>query len=289
MTLARAYLETPARKLTRWSGSAGAMAALHVTAGVLAFMLWPSDLPRHEPPGAIMMELESMAGAPSDQRDVADEPLFEKSAPPPSPTESPEPTPPEQAASEPEPVKDTPPEKVAEAPTPQEPVPEVKPEEAPPVEEAPLAPEPEVALPKEVKAETPPEEKPVERPEPKKTKPDKTPKEKAEKATEPKAAQKSDSKQQRQAAASAKGKFDPNPIYRAKPAYPAGARASKIEGYVVVRYSVSPSGSVTSASVVSASPPGIFNAATVAAVRQWRFKPSPQGGSRSTTVRFKLR
>lgn len=94
--------------------------------------------------------------------------------------------------------------------------------------------------------------------------------------------------QQRQAAASAKGRFDPNPIYRAKPAYPPGARAGKVEGYVVVSYSVSPSGAVTGARVVSASPPGIFNGATVAAVRQWRFKPSPRGGSRSTTIRLKL-
>ncbi|CAN0258282.1 unnamed protein product, partial [Phaeothamnion confervicola] len=137
-------------------------------------------------------------------------------------------------------------------------------------------------------------EKPVEEtpPEPvkEKTEPVKKPKEKTEKARETKAAQKSESKQHQQAAASAKGRFDPNPIYRAKPAYPSGARASKIEGYVVVAYSVSASGAVTNVSVVSASPPGVFNAATVAAVRQWRFKPSPQGASgRRTTVRFKLK
>ncbi|ELR03694.1 hypothetical protein GMDG_08932, partial [Pseudogymnoascus destructans 20631-21] len=105
-----------------------------------------------------------------------------------------------------------------------------------------------------------------------------------------KSAKKSDSSKQQDAAASAKGRFDPNPVYRASPAYPAGARSQKLEGYVVVSYSVSASGAVSNVSVVSASPPGIFNAATVAAVRQWRFKPSPQGAQgRRTTVRFKLR
>jgi protein TonB len=292
MMLARIHLEHPTQRVVRWSGSAGMIVAVHVAAAAAAFLFWPSEPPTEdERPGAIMMELESLAAeSPSDQQDIAEQPLFDKSAPPPSPTETPEPIPPQETAAEPEPIKEAEPEKVAEAPAPVEPAPEVKPEEASPVEEAPLAPEPEVTLPKEVKAETPPEEKPVERPEPKKTEPDKKPKEKAEKAKEPKAAQKSDSKQQKQAAASAKGKFDPNPVYRAKPAYPSGARASKIEGYVVVSYSVSASGSVTSVSVVSSSPPGVFNSATVAAVRQWRFKPSPGGASgRRTTVRFKLR
>lgn len=293
MTLARAYLETRARRMARWGGSAGMIAALHVTAGMLAFLFWPNELPRDEQqPGAIMMELESLAAeSPSEQQDLAEQPLFDTSAPPPSPMDSPEETPPQAApAAEPQPVEEPVPEKAAEASA--EPVPEAQPEEMSKVEEAPLAPEPEVTLPKETPKEKPPEEKPVEQTEAKKEEPVKKPKErveKAEKAREIKAAQTSDSKQQRQAAASAKGRFDPNPIYRAKPAYPPGARSRKVEGYVVVSYSVSPSGSVTSVRVVSASPPGTFNGATVAAVRQWRFKPSPQGGSRSTTIRFKLR
>lgn len=287
MMLARAYLETPARRLARWGGSAGMIVALHVTAGVLALLFWPGTPPRDEQlPGAILMELESLAAeSPSEQQDLAEQPQFDTSAPPPSPTDVPQEVPPDAAAAQPAP------EQAAEVPVPQEPVPETRPVETPPVEEAPLAPEPDVTLPKEVPPkETPVEEKPVEKTEAKKEEPVKKPMEaKAEKTREAKAAQKSESKEKRQAAASAKGRFDPNPIYRAKPAYPSGARASKIEGYVVVRYSVSASGAVTSVSVVSASPPGIFNSATVAAVRQWRFKPSPQGGSRTTTVRFKLR
>ncbi|MEZ0219130.1 MAG: TonB family protein, partial [Tardiphaga sp.] len=188
----------------------------------------------------------------------------------PSPAEEPQETPVENP---------TPPEPVAaEAPAPQ-------PDPLPQVEEAPLAPEPEVTLPKETRPEPEPEQ-------PKKVeekKSEEKPEKKTEKKADPKPAPKSDSKQQQKAAASAAGKFDPNPIYRASPAYPASARASKLQGAVVVAYSVSPSGAVTNVRVVSANPPGIFNAATLAAVRQWRFKPSPSGGSRTTTVRFKLK
>jgi protein TonB len=260
------------------------IAALHVTAGVLAFLFWPASPPETQQPGAIMIELEQQAGETThDLQEIAEQPLSETSAPPPSPTESKEPTPPEEAAAEPRPVEPAP-EKVAEAPA--ESAPEVQPVETPPVEEAPLAPEPEVTLPKEAPKEKHPEEKPVEQAEPKKEEPVKKPK---EKARETKAAEKSDSKQKQQAASAAKGKFNPNPIYRPNPAYPAGARAQKIQGRVVVAYTVTPSGSVSNARVVSASPPGVFNAAALAAVRQWRFKPSAQGGSRTSGMTFKLR
>ncbi len=271
MTYVEAQLETPAGRFARWSGAAGTILALHVTAAALAFVAWPNETPKEEEqPGAISIELPALAAeSPSDQQDLADQPMFDKSAPPPSPTEEIQetsPTPAQVSEVAPEPEK---PVEAAEAtPAVTEPVPE----DLPAVEEAPLAPEPEVTLPKETAKE------------PKK----KAEKKVTEKVREPKAARKSESRQQ-QAAASAKGKFDPNPVYRAKPAYPAGARASKIEGHVVVSYSVAPSGAVTGVRVVSASPPGIFNSATIAAVRQWRFKPSPQGGSRTTTVRFKLR
>ncbi|MGE0025384.1 MAG: TonB family protein [Hyphomicrobium sp.] len=282
MIYAEAQLETPAGRFARWSGSAGVVAVLHVTAVMVALLAWPQDPPSDERPGALMIELESLAAeSPSDQQNIAEQPLFEKSVPPPSPTDQIQETPPEPSeAAEAEPV----PEKAveaAEAPPAVEPVAEPVPEELPNVEEAPLAPEPEVTLPKEVeKAEKTPEPK-----EKAEQKPEKKVKEKAV----AKSAQKSESKKQQQAAASAKGKFDPNPIYRANPVYPPSARAAKVEGYVVVRYSVSASGAVTSVSVVSAKPSGVFNAATVAAVRQWRFKPSAQGGTRSTTVRFKLK
>ncbi len=286
MMHAEAYFEPATHRLTRWSSAASMVVALHVAAGVMALLSWPAAEPKtNEPAGAVMMDLPSLAAeSPSDQQELSEQPQFQTAAPPPSPADIAEETPPEanraaEAQHEPDPT----PEKVAEirdAPPTPVPTPEPLPE-LPAVEEAPLAPQPEVTLPKQATPE--PEAKPA------------TPKQKtAEKADAKeavaKSAQKSDSKQQQQAAASSRGKFDPNPVYRASPAYPAGARSQKIEGHVVVAYSVSASGSVSNVRVVSASPPGIFNSATIAAVQKWRFKPSPQGAqSRRTTVRFKLR
>lgn len=283
MMLAEAYLETPARRLVRWSSSAGMMLAVHLAAGTLAYFYWPELAPREEQqPGAITVELLSLAAeSPSDQQDLAEQPVFDTSAPAPSPVDDVEELPAEDVPPlQPEPVADIPAklaEAAAVADSPAEPL------EAAPVEEAPLAPEPVVTLPQELprKPEETAEEpakKPAEQPaQPAKPQPTKR-------------AQKSESRQQREAAASAWGRFDPNPIYRAKPAYPSAARANKIEGYVVVSYSVSASGTVSNVRVVSSSPPGIFNAVTVSAVSQWRFKPSAQGAhGRRTTVRFKLR
>jgi protein TonB len=284
MMYAEAYLDPVAHRLTRWSGAASMIVAIHVTAGLFALMSWPAQEPRdNQPTGAIMMDLPSLAAeSPSDQQEVAEQPQFQMSAPPPSPTDKIEDTPPETnraSEAEPEPA----PEKIAEAPeTP--PAPESVPEplpELPTVEEAPLAPKPEVTLPKQSRPE--PEAKPAK---PKERVADKS----NEKETIAKSAKKSESRKQQQAAASSQGRFDPNPVYRASPAYPAGARSQKIEGHVVVTYSVSASGAVSNVRVVSASPPGIFNSATIAAVQQWRFKASPQGAQgRRTTVRFKLR
>lgn len=280
-TVALRHFDTQGQKLVRWTGAGGIIVALHASAAALALWYMPeNEPPREERPGAIMMELPALAAeSPSDQPDLADQPEFTQSAPPPSQAAE------TQEPPENEPAEETPPveEKVAEAPAPQpalEPVSEPLPD-LPPVEEAPLAPEPEVALPKEM---------PPEPPKPEKEKPVETAEEKpAETPPKPKPAQKTESRQQRKAAASAQGKFDPNPIYRAKPAYPASARASKIQGTVVVSYSVSASGAVSNVHIVSASPPGIFNSATIAAVHQWRFKPSPSGAQgRRTTIRFKL-
>ena len=164
---------------------------------------------------------------------------------------------------------------------------------APPVEEivpeAPNAPEPEVVLPKLVEQPTPVKVPEKVQPEAKKPVVKKAVDRKPVTDNDgKKAGPKSNSKAASAAAASG-GKFSPNAISRPHPPYPSSARASRVEGTVVVRYTVSPSGSVTGVSVLSASPPGVFNSVTVSAVRNWRFRPSASGGSGTTTIRFKLR
>ena len=78
------------------------------------------------------------------------------------------------------------------------------------------------------------------------------------------------------------------------PVYPAAARAQGIEGYVVVEYDVTEAGTVANSRVLEADPAGIFDAAALAAVSSWVFKPElidgqPQERRRlQSTVSFKL-
>jgi len=90
--------------------------------------------------------------------------------------------------------------------------------------------------------------------------------------------------------AAADNDFSDRPTYRPHPSYPSRARRRRIEGEVTVRFTVTTTGSVGDLSVVSASPPGLFEQATLEAVRRWRYPPQP--ASRPgvlATVRFELR
>ncbi|MGD9505730.1 MAG: energy transducer TonB [Syntrophobacteraceae bacterium] len=68
-------------------------------------------------------------------------------------------------------------------------------------------------------------------------------------------------------------------IQRAEPDYPPDARRMHIGGRVVVRFLVKVDGSVTKASIVEATPEGVFERSALAAVNKWRFKPGRFKGS----------
>ena len=76
--------------------------------------------------------------------------------------------------------------------------------------------------------------------------------------------------------------------------YPTAARATGIEGRVVVRYDVTVAGTVADAVVVESEPPGVFDDAALAAVRSWRFRPMVDRGevvpaaARVSTLVFRL-
>jgi TonB family protein len=55
------------------------------------------------------------------------------------------------------------------------------------------------------------------------------------------------------------------------PVYPPAAAAAGIEGYVDLRFTLSPSGTVVNPEVVGAEPPGVFDDAALAAVSRWRY------------------
>jgi len=77
------------------------------------------------------------------------------------------------------------------------------------------------------------------------------------------------------------------------PAFPPEAVRKRQSGWVEVRITVSPQGSVTNAEVVRAQPSRVFDRAALAAVRQWRFEPALRNGQpiaaqRTQRIEFKL-
>ena len=68
------------------------------------------------------------------------------------------------------------------------------------------------------------------------------------------------------------------PLVRIEPTYPIKARMSRIEGYVVLRFNVTASGSVRGVQVIEAQPPRIFNQNSIKAVRKWKYSPKVEDG-----------
>jgi periplasmic protein TonB len=63
------------------------------------------------------------------------------------------------------------------------------------------------------------------------------------------------------------------PAARVQPAYPEDARDAGQPGWVAVQYDVTIEGVVANASIFASSPEGLFDAAALAAVNQWRYPP----------------
>ena len=75
------------------------------------------------------------------------------------------------------------------------------------------------------------------------------------------------------------------------PVYPAAAMRDRIEGWVTLEFTVTPTGGVGDILVTDSEPDGVFDAAATRAVSQWRFKPRVSGGRAvamrsSVTLRF---
>jgi TonB family protein len=80
------------------------------------------------------------------------------------------------------------------------------------------------------------------------------------------------------------------PLIQVAPEYPPAAQASGLDGRVEVTFSVDGDGNVSDASVVSAEPSGLFDAAALEAVSRWRYPAAagraPQRVSRQIEFRF---
>ena len=66
------------------------------------------------------------------------------------------------------------------------------------------------------------------------------------------------------------------PATRVLPVYPPRAAAAHQPGWVALEYDVAPDGSTTNVHVVDASPAGMFDAASVEALKGWRYPASSE-------------
>lgn len=77
---------------------------------------------------------------------------------------------------------------------------------------------------------------------------------------------------------SAEADAKPKVIRRVKVRYPEHARKHNITGHVLLRFHLDEKGGVSQLQVVRSEPPGVFEEAALAAVRQWRFAPAMKNG-----------
>ena len=65
---------------------------------------------------------------------------------------------------------------------------------------------------------------------------------------------------------------------RVEPIYPAKALQDEIEGWVLLRFDIAPTGSTSNVKVIRSSPSGIFNIVAKNAVLKWKYKPLVENG-----------
>jgi len=68
------------------------------------------------------------------------------------------------------------------------------------------------------------------------------------------------------------------PIVRSAPRYPLRAQSRNIEGWVVIEFTITPTGTVIDAKVTDAKPEGTFDRAALNAIVKWKFKPKIENG-----------
>lgn len=87
---------------------------------------------------------------------------------------------------------------------------------------------------------------------------------------------------------------DVMPIVRIAPDYPPGPLGKQIEGWVMMQFTITPTGTVRDAFVVDSSPKDTFDAAALKAIARWRYNPKVEDGvpvervGVQTVIRFQL-
>lgn len=68
------------------------------------------------------------------------------------------------------------------------------------------------------------------------------------------------------------------PIVKVAPMYPPRARSQGVEGYVLLEFTVTETGTVTNVHVLESHPKGVFDKAATKAVKRFKYKPRIQNG-----------
>jgi protein TonB len=90
------------------------------------------------------------------------------------------------------------------------------------------------------------------------------------------------------------GDRDAVPLVRVDATYPARAKQQGIEGYVDLRFTITPVGTIGDVEIIKSKPPYIFDREAVRAVRKWRYNPKLEGGiaisrpGQEVRIEFKL-
>jgi protein TonB len=79
------------------------------------------------------------------------------------------------------------------------------------------------------------------------------------------------------------------PLVRINPDYPPRAQQRGIEGYVIVQFTITATGTVKDAIVVEAMPRGMFDDAALKAIARWRYNPKVEGGTAVERVGIRTR
>lgn len=80
----------------------------------------------------------------------------------------------------------------------------------------------------------------------------------------------------------------PRLLADAPPRYPQAAQNRRIEGSVLVAFTIQPDGSVSDARPLSAQPAGVFEEAALAAASRWRFEATGRRVATTRTLMFRL-
>jgi len=79
------------------------------------------------------------------------------------------------------------------------------------------------------------------------------------------------------------------PLVRINPDYPPRAQTRGIEGYVIVQFTITATGTVKDAIVVEAQPKGMFDDAALKAIARWRYNPKVENGTAVERVGIRTR